>query len=115
MCGILFVLMGGFPLYLGLRADARELFLGSTDAFDTPFAGVGPRPTVTRLPRPRRIPIVDATTVSGISTVSGDAADDPANRTPVVPALGHWTLSLGVMAAAVALGIYLANLWFAAV
>jgi len=100
LCGVLFLVMGGVPLWYGLAEAPREILLGSTNAFDVPFT-----PADRRAARRIRLPRVRAGTAAGTS-------DGPE---PVEPAPGDWALSLGTGAAAIALGIYLANLWFDAV
>jgi hypothetical protein len=93
ICGVLFVAMGAVPLYLEVRASIRALFLGSTNAADAPFvAPESPRYAPFRVARQR---------------------DD--EREAVEPAAGDWALSLGILVAALGLGLYAAMLlWRAA-
>lgn len=91
--GIMFVLMGGFPLVLEFRASAQALFLGTTNAADVRFV---------QGPRARR-------TLVQLQRWGVESSEEP-----VPPTLGDWTLSIGILVASVALGIYLATLLFAA-
>ena len=92
--GVLFVVMGLGPLVLEFRASAQRLFLGSTNASDVRFVeGDRARTSLTQFSH-------------WGSRESGE---------PVPPTAGDWALSLGILAAAVALGLYLATLlWQAA-
>jgi hypothetical protein len=92
ICAVLFLVMGGGPLWLELRANPAQLFLGYTNAFDVPFAR-----NETNRAVPFRMP----------TRTDGDAEPIPATA-------GDWALSLGILVAAVALGIYTANLLYAA-
>lgn len=91
--GILFVIMGLVPLVLEFRASAQRIFLGSTTASDVRFVESG---------RARYSPT--QLTHWG-ARESGEA---------VVPTGGDWALSIGILVASVALGIYLAMLLWAA-
>jgi hypothetical protein len=91
--GIMFVIMGLVPLVLEFRASAQRIFLGSTTASDVRFVESG---------RARYSPT--QLTHWG-ARESGET---------VVPAGGDWALSIGILVASVALGIYLAMLLWAA-
>ncbi|MEO8261065.1 MAG: hypothetical protein ABI566_00735 [Pseudolysinimonas sp.] len=92
--GVLFVAMGLVPLVLEFRASAQRLFLGSTNSADARFVEGGrARTSLTQF------------THWG-SRESGE---------PIPPSAGDWALSLGILVAAVGLGLYLASLlWRAA-
>jgi hypothetical protein len=92
--GIVFVIMGGAPLLLEVRSSAQRLFLGSTNAADRKFVENG---RATWSP----------------TQVTHWGARDSTEAQPATA--GDWTLSLGILVASVALGIYLASLlWTAA-
>jgi len=92
--GVLFVAMGGFPLWLEVRASPQRFFLGSTNAFDTKFV---------EHDRARWTP-------SQYAHVGARESGEP-----IVPTAGDWTLSLGILVVSVGAGIYLAMLlWNAA-
>ncbi|HWM34286.1 MAG TPA: hypothetical protein VNR36_08630 [Pseudolysinimonas sp.] len=93
VCGVLFVLMGGYPLYLELRASARAAFLGTTNAADVPF---------TTAESPRAAPL----------RLAYRRDDHP---TAVTPTAGDWALSLGILVAALALALVLSALLWQAV
>ena len=92
--GIMFVIMGLVPLVLEFRASAQRVFLGSTNASDVKFEeGGSARYSPTQF------------THWGARETSDVAVAGP----------GDWALSLGILVASVALGIYLAMLlWQAA-
>ena len=93
LIGIMFVIMGFVPLVWEFRASPQRVFLGSTNASDVNFVESGrARPSPTQF------------THWG----SRETADT------VTPAAGDWALSLGILIASVALGIYLAMLLWAA-
>jgi hypothetical protein len=92
--GILFVIMGGAPLVLEFRASPQRLFLGSTNAADRKFIEGG---------KARWSPT---------QMTHFGAAE---STEPLPPTAGDWTLALGILVAAVGLGIYLASLLWMAV
>jgi hypothetical protein len=92
--GLMFLVMGAVPLVLELRASAQALFLGTTNAAGETFQ-TSDRARGTAVLFRRR------------------GAGEP--DTVVPPTAGDWALSLGILIAAVLLGIYLASLlWQAA-
>jgi hypothetical protein len=92
--GIMFVIMGLVPLVLEFRASAQRVFLGSTNASDVKFEEGG---------RARYSP----------TQLTHWGARETSDV--VVPGVGDWALSLGILVASVGLGIYLAMLlWQAA-
>jgi hypothetical protein len=92
--GIMFVIMGLVPLVLEFRASAQRVFLGSTNASDVKFEEGG---------RARYSP----------TQLTHWGARETSDI--VVPGVGDWALSLGILVASVGLGIYLALLlWQAA-
>ncbi len=91
--GVLFVIMGGGPLVLEFRASARNMFLGTTNAAGVKFEETGRERT------------------SFLRTGRWDSSESDAR---VAPAVGDWTLALGIAIVAIGLGIYLANQVYAA-
>lgn len=91
--GVFFVIMGLVPLVMLWRASVQQLFLGTTNAADVTF-DTSDRTRTTFLQAPRF------------------GAQDSDESIP--PTIGDWALSLGILVAAVGLGIYLAVLMFQA-
>lgn len=92
--GIMFVIMGGAPLVLEFRASPQRLFLGSTNAADRKFVESG------------------TARWSPTQATHFGAAE---STEPLPATAGDWTLALGILVAAVGLGIYLASVLWTAV
>jgi hypothetical protein len=92
--GVVFVIMGGAPLVLEFRASPQRLFLGATNAADRRFIESG---------KARWSP------TQMMNVGAGESSE------PSEPTTGDWTLALGILVAAVALGIYTASLLWTAV
>ena len=92
--GIMFVVMGGIPLVLEFRASPQRLFLGSTNVAARKFIESG---------KARWSP----------TQLTHYGAQE--STEPLPPTAGDWTLALGILVAAVGLGIYLASLLWTAV
>lgn len=90
--GLLFVVMGGFPLVLEFRASVQALFLGTTNVAGAKFEQSG-RGTPSYLQFGRR--------------------DRGEPDETVTPTAGDWTLALGIAIVAIGLGIYFANQLYA--
>jgi len=117
LLAVMFVLMGGVPLVIELRADPQGFFLGTTNADGTKF--------VTRDTGRRslyRFAQADERNqpYPGLQAADPDAAADNPNGTgpsgtgPIPPTARDWALSLGILLVFGALGVYLALQIFAA-
>ena len=93
LIGVLFVVMGAVPLVLEFRVSPQRLFLGSTNAADTRFA---------------------ENARAGWSPTQFTQYGSRESGQPIPATAGDWVLSLGILVASVALGIYLAQLLWAA-
>lgn len=88
--GLMFVAMGAVPLVIEFRASPQRLFLGLTNVAGARFTeGDSAR-----------------TGIAGAIRRSGDEGES------IAPTGGDWSLSLGILAATVGLGVYLATLLF---
>jgi len=92
LLGLMFVVMGVIPLWWSIRAGVQPFLLGNANALDQQFVY---RDT-------------------GRKSLFGPRYEKDAAE-PVVPTAGDWTLSLGILLAAVVLGGYLSVLAFNAV
>lgn len=93
LIGVMFVVMGAAPLVLEFRVSPQRLFLGSTNAADTRFA---------------------ENAKAGWSPTQFTHYGSRESGQPIPATAGDWVLSLGILVASVALGIYLAQLLWAA-
>jgi len=110
----MFILMGGVPLVLELRADPQAFFLGSKNADGRRFVA---RDTGHRS-------IYSFTTAGernqpypGLQVLDQDAEHlipDP-NADPIAPTARDWSLSIGILLVFGGLGVYLALQLFAAI
>jgi hypothetical protein len=107
----MFVLMGGVPLVIELRADPQGFFLGTTNADDVPFItrDTGRRSlySFTRAGE-RNQPY------PGLQATDDAAPSDPKPAGPIAPTARDWLLSLGILVVFGGLGVYLAMQLFAA-
>ena len=106
----MFILMGGVPLVVELRADPQGFFLGTTNAEGTPF--------ITR-ETGRRSLYSFARAGSrnqpypGLQAADADATTE-SSATPIAPTPRDWLLSLGILIVFGGLGVYFALQIFAA-
>lgn len=91
LIGIMFELMGLVPLVLELRASAQSALIGSTNAAGVPFTASAKA----------RFSFFGRSTTNQKGTIAAN--------------VGNWASSLGILAVAVALGVWLARLWYASV
>jgi hypothetical protein len=94
LLGVMFVVMGAVPLWWEVRASPQRLLLGSTNAADTRFAEN------------------EAARWSPTQFTHYGARES--GQQPVRATGGDWALSLGILVASVAVGVYLAQLLWAA-
>ena len=90
--GILFVVMGAFPLVMELRASVRALFLGTTNVAGVKFTPSGS----------------DKTSFLQVGRWDTTESDET-----IAPTAGDWTLALGIAIVAIGLGVYFANQLYA--
>jgi hypothetical protein len=104
----LFILMGGVPLVLELRADPQAFFLGTTNAGGTPFARreTGRRSLYSFTTSSRNQPY------PGLQDADPDGQD--AQPGPVAATGADWARSLGILIVFAGLGFYLAMQIFVA-
>lgn len=122
LLAVMFILMGGVPLVLELRADPQAFFLGTTKADGTRFISreTGHRSLYSFTQAGERnqpYPGLQATDqdAAGQGAANRDAAPDgsaPAGR--IAPTARDWALSLGILLVFGGLGVYLALQIFAA-
>lgn len=91
--GVLFVAMGLFPLVLEVRASLQNLLIGTKNVAGVPFEQSGR---------------------SRASYLQFGRWDKTESDDTVMPAVGDWTLALGIAIVAIGLGIYFASQLFAA-
>jgi hypothetical protein len=112
LLAVMFILMGGVPLVIELRADPQGFFLGTTNADGTKF--------VTRDTGHRslyRFAQADERNqpYPGLQAAEPDAAGgDSAPAGPIAPTARDWALSLGILLVFGGVGVYLALQIFAA-
>jgi len=112
LLAVMFILMGGVPLVIELRADPQGFFLGTTNAQGTKF--------VTRDTGRRslyRFAQADERNqpYPGLQAADPDAAGDGSSAAgPIAPTARDWALSLGILIVFGGLGVYLALQVFAA-
>ncbi len=112
LLAVMFILMGGVPLVIELRADPQGFFLGSMNADGTKF--------VTRETGRRSLyrfgTVADRNQpFPGVQAAAPDAADagsKPADA--LLPTARDWALSIGILLVFGGLGVYLALQIFAA-
>jgi hypothetical protein len=107
LLAVMFILMGGVPLVLELRADPQGFFLGSTNAdgarFITRDTGHRSIYSFTRAGE-RNQPY------PGLQAADQDAEhlDADPNAGPIAPTARDWALSIGILLVFAGLGVYLA-------
>jgi hypothetical protein len=108
LLAVLFIVMGGVPLVLELRADPQAFFLGSTNADGTAFVSrdTGHRSLYSFTKPNRNQPY------PGLQADDPDAQD--AQQGPIAPSARDWVLSLGILIVFGGLGVYLAMQIFVA-
>jgi len=113
LLAVMFVLMGGVPLWLELRADPQGFFLGTTNADGTPF--------ITRDTGHRSIYSFTQAgernqPYPGLRAMDQDAEHLglKVTREPIPPTARDWLLSIGILLVFGGLGVYLAMQIFAA-
>ena len=117
LLAVMFILMGGVPLVIELRADPQGFFLGTTNADGTPFVTrdtgrkslYGFRSTK---PLNQPFPGIASPAVNSDLDATTPAA---APGGPIPPGARDWALSLGILLVLGGLGVYLALQIFAAV
>jgi len=106
LLSVMFILMGGVPLVLELRADPQAFFLGTTNADGRKFISrdTGHRSlySFTQSERNQPYPGLQA---------GPPSTDDPE---PIAPGVRDWALSIGILIVFAGLGVYLAMQIFAA-
>ncbi len=105
LLAVMFILMGGVPLVLELRADPQGFFLGSTNADRTPFVTreTGRRSLYGFRTKPLNQPFSSVT-----ASDQDAAAPAPAAAGPIAPTARDWVLSIGILLVFGGLGVYLA-------
>lgn len=112
LLAVMFILMGGVPLVIELRADPQGFFLGTTNADGTAFVT---RETGRRsLYRLGRTGPVNQPFSAATATGQDAAAPAPAAAGPIAPTARDWVLSIGILLVFGGLGVYLALQIFAA-
>jgi len=109
LLAVMFVVMGGVPLWLELRADPQGFFLGTTNADGTSFItrDTGHRSIYSFTKSERNQPY------PGLQAADPDA-QDAAHPAPITPTFRDWASSLGILILFGGLGVYLAMQIFAA-
>ncbi|HEY4225105.1 MAG TPA: hypothetical protein VGM70_04780 [Pseudolysinimonas sp.] len=112
LLALMFIVMGGVPLVIELRADPQGFFLGTTNADGTKFVTreTGHR-SLYRLgdsDRNQPYPGIQATDPDAATSGSSAAAG------PIAPSARDWLLSLGILIVFGGLGVYLAAQIFVA-
>jgi hypothetical protein len=113
LLAVMFILMGGVPLVLELRADPQAFFLGTTNADGTKFISrdTGHRSIYSFAQAERNQPY------PGLQAADQDVANYGLGRPadPIAPTARDWALSIGILLVFGGLGVYLALQIFAAV
>ncbi|MEO6532935.1 MAG: hypothetical protein ABIO06_05100 [Pseudolysinimonas sp.] len=111
LLAVMFILMGGVPLVLELRADPQAFFLGTTNADGTRFVSrdTGHRSIYSFTSAGER-----NQPYPGLQAAEPDADQVGAKSDPIPPTARDWLLSLGILIVFGGLGVYLAMQIFAA-
>jgi hypothetical protein len=109
LLAVMFILMGGVPLVIELRADPQGFFLGSTNADGTAFVTreTGRRSLYGFRTKPLNQPFPGVASAAANADQDGaaPAAEQPA---PIAPTARDWALSIGILLVFGGLGVYLA-------
>ena len=114
LLAVMFILMGGVPLVLELRADPQAFFLGSKNADGRTFIApdTGHRSIYSFSQAGER-----NQPYPGLQVLDADAEHlvPDSNAEPIAPTARDWALSIGILLAFAGLGVYLALQLFAAI
>ncbi len=113
LLAVMFIVMGGVPLVIELRADPRGIFLGATNADGTKF--------ISRDTGHRSLYSFTETAQRNLSHPRPQAGDQDVEQFgtkapagPIAPTARDWALSIGILLVFGGLGVYLALQIFAA-
>jgi hypothetical protein len=116
LLAVMFILMGGVPLVLELRAGPQPFFLGSTNADGTRFISrdTGHRSLYSFAEASERNQPYPGLQAADLPAPDQDAAPGSGASGPISPTARDWALSLGILIVFGGLGVYLALQIFAA-